>query len=228
MKKVVKILKPLEWIFYFISLAILLFCGIYFKSNAFDIIASVISLCAVFLNLNNKKYCFFFYAIYVLIYGIISFINKQYGEGVINLVYNLPLYLFTIYGFYLSKKKKQESSEFVIKSITKKQLIVMIVLIPIITVLYGLLLNHLGSASPYLNSLATAFALSASFLASRTIKEQWIAWIIYSLILFVLWLITFISNGNGLMFVILNALYILINTYGLIVWIRKFNESKKQ
>ncbi|MBO8427152.1 MAG: nicotinamide mononucleotide transporter [Firmicutes bacterium] len=230
MKRLLKIFNLYELIFITISLLLLIGLGIYnlifnfSVLNIFELISVILGLLAATLNGKRKKYAFFFYSVYVTIYGIISFISKQYGEGVLNIAINLPMYLYTIYNYYIKDKRSDKNIEssqkdFKINKINKYMIIGTILFIPIITGLYGFILSLLKSNYPYLNALATSLALVSVFLATKGILEQWYFWIFYSIILIVIWVLNYINSGSsGLLYIALNIIYVIVNTYFLIKW----------
>lgn len=219
-KKFINIFKYYEWIFVIASLITLITLGIVYKSGALELISVILGLLSATLNGKRKKYAFFFYTVYVILYGAVSFIEKQYGEGVLNLCINLPIYLFTLYKFYIRDRKKENTGEFNITSIKKIEIILIIIFVPLVCGLYGYILSLFNSKLPYLNALATAFAVVACYLASKTSLYQWIFWNLYSVVLTVIWAINFTSNGsNGLLYLALNIIYFIINIYCLIIWI---------
>ncbi len=230
MKRLLKIFNLYELIFITISLLLLIGLGIYnlifnfSVLNIFELISVILGLLAATLNGKRKKYAFFFYSVYVTIYGIISFISKQYGEGVLNIAINLPMYLYTIYNYYIKDKRSDKNIEssqndFKINKINKYMIIGIILFIPIITGLYGFILSLLKSNHPYLNALATSLALASVFLATKGILEQWYFWIFYSIILIVIWVLNYINSGSsGLLYIALNIIYVIVNTYFLIKW----------
>lgn len=230
MKRLLKIFNLYELIFITISLLLLIGLGIYnlifnfSVLNIFELISVILGLLAATLNGKRKKYAFFFYSVYVTIYGIISFISKQYGEGVLNIAINLPMYLYTIYNYYIKDKRSDKNIEssqkdFKINKINKYMIIGIILFIPIITGLYGFILSLLKSNYPYLNALATSLALVSVFLATKGILEQWYFWIFYSIILIVIWVLNYINSGSsGLLYIALNIIYVIVNTYFLIKW----------
>ena len=84
----------------------------------------------------------------------------------------------------------------------------------------ALLVAIFNSALPFLNALSTSFALVACYLASKASLSQWVFWILYSACLVAIWTINYFSqDGTGLLYLVLNAVYIIINLYGLITWI---------
>ena len=103
------IFSLLEWVMILCCLITFITLGVIYKSSIFEIVSVIFGLFAVTLNMKRKKYAFAVYSLYVLIYGIVSIVQKQYGEGILNLVYNLPVYLYTLYKYYFSKNKNDTS-----------------------------------------------------------------------------------------------------------------------
>ena len=224
LKKLFNVFRIYEWIFVIISFLLLIILGIVFKANALEIISVLLGLLSATLNGKRKKYAFFFYSVFVILYGTMAFINKQYGEGILNLCINLPLYLYTLYKFYLKDRKNDNKEEknkgFKISGINKYLVIGIIIFIPLVTGLYGYILSIFSSKLPYLNALATAFAIVAVVLASKTSIYQWIFWILYSVVLTIIWSLNyFIDNSGGLLYLVLNLVYIIVNIYCFVQWI---------
>lgn len=224
LKKLFNVFRIYEWIFVIISFLLLIILGIVFKANALEIISVLLGLLSATLNGKRKKYAFFFYSVFVILYGTMAFINKQYGEGILNLCINLPLYLYTLYKFYLKDRKndnsEEKNKEFKISGINKYLIIGIVIFIPLVTGLYGYVLSIFSSKLPYLNALATAFAIVAVVLASKPSIYQWIFWILYSVVLTIIWSLNyFIDNSGGLLYLALNLIYIIVNIYCFVQWI---------
>lgn len=201
------------------------------KSNIysliFHLVTTILGIFGACLNAKKVKWAFIIYAIYALLYGLNALYLKNYGEGALNIIFNLPLYIYTTIKIYKNKQNKGEST-FKINTLPIKYLIIILCLIPVFTVGYGFLLRYLKSLFPFLNAFATAIALSCAFLASKAYKEQWIFWIIYSSTLTVLWGLTFSSAyTTGFIYLALNCFYLMINVYGLVKRYKEFKAQKK-
>ncbi len=235
-KSVIDIFRWFEWIFVIASLITLLTLSIIYKSPVLEIISVVFGLLSAALNCKRKKYAFFIYAIYVILYGAFAFMQGQYGEGILNTCINLPIYLYTIYKYYIKdhiRKNKtnqleNKSSNFKIASLTKKMIIIIIIIIPVVTGLYGFILSLMNSNYPYVNALATSFALVAVFLTSLGVTWQWLFWTFYSSTNAVLWSLNFVNSNQGLLYIVLSCIYVTINTYSLITWIKEKKIQEKE
>lgn len=214
MKKVINIIS-FEWLIYILSILLIFVLACIYKSGIFELISTLLGLVAVSLNSKKKTQCFFFYVFYVLIYGIVSIINKQYGEGILNLCYNLPLYLITLYHLYIKRSEKKVDN---IVNLSRNQWLYIVFFIPLVTLVYGYVLLLIKSNNPFFNALATAFSLVAAFLASKFVKQQWLFWICYSLVLTYIWLVNFLESQTGVLYLVLNIIYIILNINGYITW----------
>lgn len=226
MKNFIKSFKWYELTFIIVSFVSLIILNIIFNKDQiinliFHTITTLLGILGASLNLKKVRWAFIIYSIYALLYGINALYVKNYGEGVLNLVFNLPLYIYTT--VKLLKKNNTNNTTFKINTLPIKYLIIIICIIPIIAVGYGFLLKYLKSNFPFINALATAFALSCAFMASKAYKEQWIFWLLYSAILTVLWGLTYSSSStSSILYLVLNSLYLIINLYGLITWYKDY------
>lgn len=214
-------LKIYEWIyliFWMIFISILSFIN---NSSIYALISCLFGIVAVIFNMKGNRFAFIFYSLYALSYGVIAFINHNYGEGILNLFYNFPLYIFTIYKLFISKKEREINDK--INTLSKKGLIIILIIIPFVTFVYGFILSNIENSNlPYVNALATGFAMISSFLTSRRIKEQWYFWILYSFTLIFIWL-----NSHGeRIYLYLNSFYLISNSIGLYTWLKKDKENK--
>lgn len=58
-------------------------------------------------------------------------------------------------------------------------------------------------------------------------KESWWIWLVNNVIDLIIWIITFINNGEGSMMMLLVSIgYLLINIYGIIKWNLNANKSR--
>lgn len=232
-KRFLKILNIYEWIFFIVSLILLIVLGITDYKTPYDLLSlgSVIfGVIACVFNGKRQKWTFFFYSIYVVCYGVYSFLQKNYGEAILNVCINLPMYLYTLYKYYIRDRKKKESSntDFKIQSVSWKYYLVIGIFIPLCTVGYGFLLKYLESSYPFINALATAFTLVAVFLTTKGVLHQWIFWNLLTITLLTLWSLTYVNNNNGLSIIVLNCIYLIINTYCYINWILLKRKQDKE
>jgi len=95
MKREYLSLKIYEWFYIFFWCTLISIVTFINGSTIYAIISCLFGVIAASLNIFNKRTAFIFYVLYALSYGIISFLNNNYGEALLNIFYNTPLYIFT-------------------------------------------------------------------------------------------------------------------------------------
>ena len=221
MRKELLSLKVYEWIYLVFWCLLISILSFFNDSSIFAIISSVFGIIAAVFNIKNNRYAFLFFALYASSYGVIALINHNYGEGILNLFYNTPLYIFTIYNLFFSKKVNNGNSN--IKTLNIKEWIIISIIIPIVTIIYGFILSKFENSNlPYINALATGFAIISSFLASKRNKDQWYFWMGYALVVVYIWLY---SQGEQV-YLFLNIFYLLNNSLGLYLWTKAYKEQR--
>ena len=221
MKKEYLCLKVYEWIYLIFWCALISVLSVFNGSSIFAVISSVFGIIAAIYNIKTNKLAFIFFALYAFSYGVIAFVNHNYGEGILNVFYNTPLYLFTIYKLFFSKKESDGNDK--IKSLSTKEWIIIAFVIPLVTIVYGFILSKLENSNlPYINALATGFAVISSLLASKRCKEQWYFWMGYAIVLIYIWM-----NSQGeKVYLILNCFYVINNSLGLYLWMKAYKKEK--
>ncbi len=257
LKKFLNIFKIYEWAFLVIAIITLIVLSVLSNpTSAVDVlglIAPFFGVISAALNGKKKKYAFITYTVYVILYGIYCLFTANYGEGFLNLVFNLAMYLYTLYGFYvkplIAKKKvatqektdtaqtsteEAASSDFKINQIKPYMIVAIVIFIPLVTGLYGWILSNnfwieglSDTFQPYLNALATACCITAVFLASKTILWQWIFWLSYGTVGLTIWTLYYIENGSAVSLIALNICFIIMNVYSFVLWIIDFKKQKE-
>ena len=220
-----KKLTPFELAYLLGSYTVLISSTIIFDTGLPALAAALFSITGGVLNMRASRLCYPFYIVTVIIYGTIAFSQRFYGEVVLNLVYNLPLYIIAVIVWIKNYDKNSAGN---ISKLSLKQLVIILTGSAVVTAVYGWALTRAGSALPYLNSFATCMAASASYLTSRRIREQWWFWMIYNASLIVMWATTLTVSTEQLALFLHYLLYAPVNVIGLIRWTRiyKLQEEK--
>jgi len=209
-------LKWYEISYLFLFVSIVITVSIIFSISFFSTFSTILGIFAAFFNTKVNRICYIFYLSSAVLYCIVSFMNKIYGEAILYLLYTIPIYTLAFYNNFI-KIKKANNDQY-INSIETKKIFIIFIVITVIAIIYGYILHLIDSVLPYLNALATGLAIFASYFASKRIKEQWLFWILNSLVLLFIWTYQSFSNIDALSFVILNIVYLFFNVIGIIKW----------
>lgn len=176
-----------------------------------DAIAAISGILCVVLCAKGKKTQYIWGLINVIGYVIIAWINKYYGEVMLNVLYYLPSQFI---GYYLWNKhinKENDKVEGNKLNIKKSILLVLLCLIGI--VLYKEVLDILGGNKTLLDSASTTISIFANLLMMLRYREQWLLWIIIDAITVVMWFI-----AKDFIMVTMWSVYLVNAFYGYYNW----------
>lgn len=183
-----------------------------------DGIAAISGIFCVVLCAKGKKSQYIWGLFNVIGYVIIAWINKYYGEVMLNALYYLPSQFV---GYYLwNKHMNKETDDVEGKKLTLKQSILFLVLITIGIFGYKLVLDMLGGTQTLLDSASTVTSVVANALMMMRYREQWLLWIIIDAITVVMWLLV----GDFVM-VTMWGVYLVNAFYGYYNWTKIAKEN---
>ena len=120
---------------------VILALSLYWGDSVMGIISAVAGVAYVVCSGKGKLMAYFFGVINVVLYAIISYEAKFYGEVMLNALYYLPM---QFYGFYVwSKNMDSETHEVKKRRMIAKGRAVLALAIAVSTVAYGFLLLKL-------------------------------------------------------------------------------------
>lgn len=223
MKKIIKDFKLIEWIMILSVIIFTIYFAITDKTSPtwyliINSIAAISGIFCVVLCAKGRKSQYIWGLLNIVGYVIIAYINKYYGEVMLNALYYLPSQFI---GYYLwnknmSKDKKTVSS----KKLNFKQTILFLVVCVIGIYLYKLSLDLLGGRNTILDSASTFISLFANILMLARYREQWLLWIIIDIITVVMWLLV-----NDLIMVTMWSVYLINAFYGYYNWSKMYERS---
>lgn len=189
------ILKKFTWFEWLMLFSVIIFTFYFGATNTInplfyiviDGIAAISGIFCVVLCAKGKKSQYIFGVINVIGYIVIAFLNKYYGEVMLNFIYYLPSQFI---GYYLwgrhhnNVKNKVDGRKL---NLRKSILLLLLCIFGIIG--YKLILDMLGGNSTILDSASTIISVVANTLMLLRYREQWLLWIVIDSITVVMWMI---------------------------------------
>ena len=216
MKKIFKKFSLFEWAMLISVIGFTIYFALIDKESTklYLIIDGIAAICGIFcvvLCAKGKKSQYIWGLINVIGYIIIAFLNKYYGEVMLNALYYLPSQFL---GYYLWNKHENKKTENVKgKKLNIKQTLVLLVCTGLSIFLYKLLLDYLGGNNTILDSASTMISIIANTLMLLRYREQWLLWIIIDMITVVMWILM-----KDYIMVTMWAVYLINAFYGYINW----------
>lgn len=208
--------KPIEIIYYITCIIILTATAVVLDTGVPAYLSTALGITGACLNTKAMRISFLFSAASALIYGAIAFMQKLYGEALLNAVYCAPIYILA----FVRWKGENQNQDKRMFNITKKQAACMIGIAAAGTAAYGYVLKLIGSNLPVLNALATMVCASAIYLASHRIVQQWYVWLTHNAVSLVMWYLVLDISNAGYSILAYNLLFVAINLSGVVRWRR--------
>ncbi len=197
---------------------------IFDRSSYLTLIASLIGATALIFCAKGNPFGQLLMVIFGLLYGVISFSFKYYGEMITYIGMTVPMAVVSLVT-WLRNPYNGNHSEVKINRIGKKELAVILLLTAGVTVASYFILDTFGTA----NLIPSTFSVSTSFFAvcltARRSPYFALAYALNDVVLIVLWVLACISDISYLSVVVCFVMFLMNDSYSFINWKRM---QKKQ
>lgn len=157
------------------------------------------------------------------IYMYTCYGEKYYGEMVLSGII-IILEICTIIEWIRHKEK----NVVIVNKISKKSWIISLISAIILTIIYALILYFTGSNLPILNALGTCVYIFGVYLAFRRSILQFVGYLSYEVIFFILWATTAIQhNYYGFIYLVGGITETILLVLGIFNW-KKFQREQSQ
>ena len=202
--------KKSEVFWLLLACTIITCLSIYWGDSLMGIISATTGVACVVCTGKGKLSAYIFGLINCVLYAIISYKAKLYGETMLNTVYYIPM---QFYGFYVwSRHMNLETHEVKKKHMTNNGRLLLLISIVIATVVYGFVLKYLGDAMPFVDSFTTVSSVIAMIISVKMFAEQWWIWIFVNIFSVYMWYYNISSGSYNFGTLLMWSTY-LINVY---------------
>lgn len=207
------------------SIGIVTVLSVIFKSNVLTTVCSIVGIITALLLAKGKNEGQIFGILITILYSIVSFKNKFYGEVLIYIVLMLPMYILGIISWANHKNEKTNSVD--VNKINKLELLMIFLLAIIIYVGVYFLLKAFNTNELYVSSFSVVTSLFAAYLQVRRSKHTFLCYAFNDIVLITLWGLPVIEGDLMLLPMLCNPCINLINDcYGIYNW-RKLEKMQK-
>lgn len=217
--------NKLEKTLLFGSIILVGLVAIIFKSDILSAFCSVLCIITALLIAKGKNLGQILGIVITILYSIVSFRNKFYGEVIIYIFMMFPMYVIGIVSWVRHQNNKTNTVD--INKISNKEWSLVSIISIIVFIGLYFLLKSFNTNELIVSTISVVASLFAIYLQIRRSRFSFYFYIINDLILLVLWGIPII-NGNLLVLpMVFNPAINLINdSYGVYNWRRLENKQK--
>ena len=193
--------------------------SVYWKDTFVGIISATTGVACVVCTGKGKLSAYIFGMVNTVLYAVIAYNAKFYGEVMLNVFYYFPMQFYGIYVW--SKHINNETHEVQKKKLNFKGKTALAVSITAVTVLYGYILNIFGGSLPYIDAFSTVVSVAAMVVSIKMYAEQWILWIAVNVVTVIMWVFAFMNGSDSIATLIMWIVYLVNAVVMYVKWIKE-------
>ena len=215
--------KKWEIIWLFVATAVILGVSVYWKDTGIGIGAAITGIWCVILTGKGKLSSFLFGTINTVLYAIVAWKARYWGEVMLNLIYYVPM---NFVGMYMWSKNMDEQTEEVMKKrLSGKNSIIAYGIVVVGTIGYGVILKVLNGTLPFVDSVSTVFSILAQFFCVKRYMEQWVLWVIVDVVTVIMWVYAFVNGTGDMATILMWSIYLINAIIMLLKWVKDTKET---
>ena len=225
MKNPFKALTKFEWGLWISSVVIVTVSFVLYSTDYLTLTASLIGVTALIFISKGMVFGQILCVVFAVFYGIVSYFFAYYGEMITYLGMSAPIALISAVSWLRHPFEKSEEVE--VNRLTKKQIVIMVILTAGVTGIFYFVLKGLGNANLLLSTVSIATSFVAAYMTFMRSAYYGIGYALNDLVLIGLWAYASTENISYMPMTICFAMFFLNDTYGFINWQRMKKRQNK-
>lgn len=226
MKKYLNYFSVFEKVLWLISVSLIVASFLIFdRTNNLTLIASLIGVTSLIFAAKGNPFSQFLMVIFSILYGVISYSFRYFGEMVTYLGMTMPMALFSLFS-WLKNPFEKGKSEVKVNKISKKENVFMWLLTFLVTVLFYFILKHFGTANLLPSTLSVTTSFLAVYLTFRRSPYYAVAYATNDIVLIVLWILASLKSTVYVPVAVCFIMFLFNDLYGFFSW-RKMAKRQK-
>lgn len=214
-----KDLTKVEWAILITSLSLVTLSFIFTpEKSILNLIASLFGVTALIFIAKGYVLGQFLVIIFALLYGVISFEQKYYGEMATYVFMSAPMAVVSIISWLRHPYKGGKVVK--VNKMTKKQILFMVILNIVVTVAFYFILKYLGTNNLLVSTISITTTFSAVYMTYMRSPYYALGYVANDIVLIVLWVLSSIKNPSYIPVVVCFSVFLLNDIYGFISWKR--------
>ena len=207
-----------EFIIWISSVTLIVsFFLIFDRGNYMALAASLIGTTSLIYNSRGEPLGPALMIVFSILYGIISFGFRYYGEMMTYVGMSLPMAIFALVSWMRNPFEKGKS-QVKVNRITWLAAGLVLLLSPVVTVVFYFILKHFGTANLLPSTLSVTTSFIAAYLTFRRSPYFALAYACNDVILMVLWTLATLKDVSYLSVLICFVVFLFNDTYSFIRW----------
>lgn len=204
-----------------ITLSFLLFD----RTNYMTLVASLIGVTSLIFNAKGNPFGQLLMVIFSILYGIISYTFRYYGEMITYLGMTAPMAVFALIS-WLHNPYKGNKAEVAVNRLHRHEMYGMLFLSALVSVLFYFILAYFHTANIVPSTLSVTTSFIAVYLTFRRSPYFALAYAANDIVLIVLWTLAAAENIAYISVIICFIMFLVNDLYGFISW-RKMEKRQR-
>lgn len=201
--------------------AVIIGLSLYWGDNLMGIISATTGVACVVCTAKGKLSAYIFGVINTVLYALIAYNAKYFGDFQLNMFYYLPCQFWGLYVW--NKNMNPETQEVNKRRMTNKSRLFLTLGIAIGVLVYGRFLKALGGNLPYVDALSTVASIVAMIVSIKMYMEQWIIWICVDVVTVIMWGYAFANGNDSISTLVMWIVYLLNAVFAYFKWRKEAN-----
>ena len=208
-----------EKLLWALSSAVVLAAGILMKSDPVTLTASLVGAAFLILNAKGHPLGQLLTVVFSLLYGVISWRQRYYGEMVTYLGMTAPMAVYAL-AEWLRHPAEEGNPEVEVNRLRHREIALMWILTAAVTGLFFFILRAFGTARLPLSTLSVTTSFLAVYLTARRSAFFPLAYAANDLVLIGLWTLASLEDPASLPAVLCFVVFFVNDFYGFLNWQR--------
>ena len=225
LKQFINYFTKFEKILWSVSVILILSAFIFLENNGvLTLIATLVGITALLFNAKGNPIGPLLIIVFSVLYGIISFTFRYYGEMVTYLGMSMPMAAVSLIT-WLRNPYKGKKSQVTVNEIKKREWIFLCFLSLAVTVVFYFILKYFGTANLIISTLSILTSFIAAYLTFRRSPYFALFYAINDTVLILMWLLASIQSLGYVSVIICFAIFLVNDFYTFVSWLKM---QKKQ
>lgn len=189
------------------------------RGNYMTLIASVIGVTSLIFNAKGNPFGQLLMVIFSILYGIISYTFRYYGEMITYLGMTAPMAVFALVS-WLRNPFKGNKAEVAVNRLHRREVCGMLILTAGVTALFYFILAHFHTANIVPSTLSVTTSFIAVYLTFRRSPCFALAYAANDVVLIILWTLAATENIAYISVIICFIVFLVNDLYGFTNWRR--------
>lgn len=215
---------PFELILWLSSIALILLSFFLCKNTQYlYLAASLVGACALIFVAKGNVWGQILTVAFSVLYGIISYSFRYYGEMITYLGMTAPIALITV--FVWLKHPSKQTQEVQIRKTDCKEIIVTLLLGDVVSLIFFFILKALNTANLGVSVLSVFTSFTAVWLTLRRSAFYAIGYALNDIVLIVMWALAAAERFDYLAMVVCFIVFLVNDAYGFFNWLHRYKKQ---